>query len=489
MLKKFGMDLHMIPSAIHKTGDRSAAEKSPTDHWVRYRLYAFALGIALLAVIVWPFDQTVSDALRLSVDTPNGLLFWHLAQMVKFFGKGDILFLLGCVLAINHWKRAAVLACLAMFLVSPIIGPSKLIFGRERPDRTNTGSFPSGDAAAITAFLVPIATVLPATKPIVIVGVAAIGMERVALRKHFPSDVLAGIAIGVFVSAVVLSLTIPLRPRIRRFLRRSWLAAGLGLLVPIYLLLRGSGDMKRFLVIFGPAVVLLVIAPFVRSWMRTLGRVHIRLSKGREHILALVLAAIVFMGLLFAIVLIVGPWLLPLFRLNLPVFEPEGRGLIWSITALGWTLFVMTLLALKEHAARRYRSSVGILVAGMVCLIFIVTVLALPIVERFKVSKPLADAIRRRTVAEFSVAEMGGGEPSLIFYLGQKHMKSIGGDAEVIAWAKENQTGILIVSRKALTEVEARSGPLGLEEVGAARGFNYSKGRWIDVIALGRKVP
>jgi len=110
-------------------------------------------------------------------------------------------------------------------------------------------------------------------------------------------------------------------------------------------------------------------------------------------------------------------------------------------------------------------------------------------VERFKVSKPLADAIRRWTVAEFSVAEMGGGEPSLIFYLGQKHMKSIGGDAEVIAWAKENQTGILIVSRKALTEVEARSGPLGLEEVGAARGFNYSKGRWIDVIAPGRKVP
>ena len=85
--------------------------------------------------------------------------------------------------------------------------------------------------------------------------------------------------------------------------------------------------------------------------------------------------------------------------------------------------------------------------------------------------------------------EMDVGELNLIFYLGQKHMKSIKGDAEVIAWAKKNQPGILIISRKALTEVEARSGPLGLEEVGATRGFNYSKGRWIDVIAPGRKVP
>jgi hypothetical protein len=344
--------------------------------------------------------------------------------MVKVFGKGGILFLLGCVLAINRWKRAAVLACLAMLLVSPIIGPSKLIFGRERPDRTDRGSFPSGDAAAVTAFLVPIATIFPATKPIAIASVAAIGIQRVVLRKHFPSDVLGGIAIGVFVSAVVLSLNIPLRPRIRRFLRRSWLAAGLGLLVPVYLLLGGSGDMKRFLVIFGPAVALLVIAPFVRSWMRTLGRVQTRLLKGQERILWLLGVT----GFIGAIVLMVGPWLLPLFRLNLPFFEPEERGLIWPITALGWTLFIMALLALREHAARRYHSSVGILVAGMVGVIFIITVLVLPIVERLKVSKPLADAIRQRTVAEFSVPEMDVGEPNLIFYLGQKQMKVNKGD-------------------------------------------------------------
>ena len=131
--------------------------------------------------------------------------------------------------------------------------------------------------------------------------------------------------------------------------------------------------MKRFLIIFGTAVALLVIAPLIRSWARTPGRVQTCLLKGHEHLLWLFGV----IGFIAAFVLIVGPWFLPLFRVNLPVFEPEERGLIWPVTALGWTLFVMTLLGLKEHVARRYRSSVGILVAGMAGVIFIVTVLAL----------------------------------------------------------------------------------------------------------------
>jgi hypothetical protein len=57
MLKKFGMDLHMISSAFHKIGDSTALKESPTSHWGRFRLYVIALGIALLAIVVWPFDQ------------------------------------------------------------------------------------------------------------------------------------------------------------------------------------------------------------------------------------------------------------------------------------------------------------------------------------------------------------------------------------------------------------------------------------------------
>ena len=266
---------------------------------MRYGLFGFSVCVALLAVVVWPFDQALSQLLRVSGQDQGSLLLWRVLQPIKLFGKGDILFLLGWVLAINRWKRAAVIACLALLFVPSIVGPAKLIFGRERPNRADTWSFPSGDTAAITAFLLPIATVIPSTRPIAVAGVAAIGTERVILGKHFPSDVLAGIAIGVFISAVILSLKISLKPGIRRFLRRSWLAAGLWLVVPIRLLFGGSGDMKEFLILFGPAVALLVMAPFVGPWMRALGRARTRLSTCRESILALGLAAILFAGLLF----------------------------------------------------------------------------------------------------------------------------------------------------------------------------------------------
>jgi membrane-associated phospholipid phosphatase len=798
-----------------------------------YRLYAFALVIALLALIAWPFDRRVSDGLRFFLNTQEGSPLWHLALMIKVFGKGGVLFLLAWVLAINRWKQTAVVACLAMLLVSPIVGAGKLIFERERPNRANTWSFPSGDAAAVTAFLVPIATAMPATKPIAMAGIAAVGMERVILGKHFPSDVLAGIAIGVFTSAVVLSLKISLKPRIRRFLRRSWLAAGLGLLVPIGPLLGGGKDLKNFLVVFGPAVALIVMAPFVRSWMRTLGRGHMRLSKVREETLALGLAAIIFAGFLFtttrstlwgqdetrfseatvemihsgnylvptfngdlqpdkpvlicwlmslpvrifgpielacrffaplaaalvcfltyrlglnlfgpgtglfalvilamtplffiigtaatadavllativaaffifeaalrggpkkvnalglgvvlgaalltkgpvglvipllsilavllvgrrlsgawirylfistllavgiflawgipaneatggellrwgigshvldrmsqpferhggnfyfflryyipvifltffpwilylpaslsavwggrvggentrifllswmiptfllmsfistklphnilliwpalalavaatvraekqgtlnaqdlswlhrgrwffgvigffiAIVLMVGPWFVPLMGLNLPGFNAGGDDLIQYMVSLGLIPLVMTVLALKEHAAGRHRSAVGILVAGVTCLVFTLSVLALPAVERFKVAKPLGEAIRSKTGPDVPAAVFKYDEASLIFYIGRQRLKSLQTDEDVIAWAKESQPGVLVIPREALGWIEARSGSLGLEGIGAARGFNYGRGRWMDVVALGRRL-
>jgi len=753
--------------------------------------------------------------------------------MIKVFGKGGVLFLLVWVMAIKRWKQTAVVACLAMLLVSPIVGAGKLFFERERPDKADKRSFPSGDAAAVTAFFVPIASAFPATTPIAIAGVAAIGIERVILGRHYPSDALAGIAIGVFAGAVVLSLKISLKPRIRRLLRRSWLTAGLGLLVPIRLFSVGGEYLKNFLVVFGPAVALIVVAPFVRSWMRTLGRGPMSLLKVREETLALGLAAIIFAGFLFtttrstlwgrdetrfseatvemihsgnylvptfngnlrpdkpiliywlmslpvrvfgptelacrffaplasalvcfltyclgsnlvgpgigffalvilamtplffiigtlatadavllasivaaffvfeaalragpkkvnavglgvvlgvalltkgpvglviplisivavllisrrlsgvwiryvfistllaigiflawgipaneatggelfrrgighhvldrmsqpleghggnfflflpyyipvifltffpwtlylpaalsavwggrvggentrifllswmiptflvmsfvltklphyilpiypalalavaatvraakegrlnaqdlswlrrgrwffgvvgffiAIVLMVGPWFEPLMGIKLPGFDAGGDHLIWYMVSLGLILLVMTVLALKEHAAGRHWSAVGVLVAGVVCVGFTLSVFALPAVERFKVARPLAEAIRSKTGSDVPAAVFKYNEPSLIFYIGRQRLKSLRTDEDVIAWAKESEPGVLVISREALGRIEASSGSLGLERICAVRGFNFERGRWMDVVALGRKL-
>jgi 4-amino-4-deoxy-L-arabinose transferase-like glycosyltransferase/membrane-associated phospholipid phosphatase len=825
------MTYHAIEVKENSPGSKDASSQKPTR---RYALYGLAILLGLVALIIWPFDRTISDALRLSGLNQNSLLLWCALQPLKLFGKGDILFLLGLVLAIHRRKQVAVAACLAMVIGGLIVAPMKPIVGRQRPDGRDARSFPSGDAAAVTAFVVPIATAFPATRPIAVAGVAAIGAARIAVGLHFPSDVLAGIAIGILAGAIVLSLKISLKLRIRRLLRRSWVAVALGLFVFIRLLMESGNDVRQFLPIFGPAVALLAIFPFIRARLRARRYPKVVPPRSRERMLALGLAVIIFTGLLFSTtrstlwdrdeprfseatvemihsgdylvptfrgelrpdkpiliywlmslpvrifgptelacrffapigaamvclltyrlgwnlfgpgagliamailattplllvtgtaattdavllstivaafvifeaglrnglkkihvvglslalgaalltkgpvgliipvlgmivilifarrlsltwgkylvlsvllaigiflawaipaneatggefmrrgigyhvlerttrpidshggnfllflpfyipvvvlaffpwtlflpaalsavaggrvggkhgrsfllgwalptfifmslvstklphyilpiwpafslavagmiiaaeqgmltsrdlawlkfgrwlfgiigflggaVLVVGPWFVPAFGLSPPGGNPADPGLAWSMTGLGCVLLVMTFLALREQGAKRYRSTVGILVAGAVGLMFTIVVFGLPTVERFKVSKPLADAIRARTSEDVQVASLDYDEPSLIFYLGRRHLKSLGNDAGVVNWTKELKPGVLVISRKALSRIESESGSLGLKEIGSVRGFNYSNGKWVELVALVRKLP
>jgi 4-amino-4-deoxy-L-arabinose transferase-like glycosyltransferase/membrane-associated phospholipid phosphatase len=824
----------VMPSNTTPKTQTSFAGKGPLLSGLRrYGLYGLAVAFGLLALAIWPFDQTVSDALRLSVNTQGGLFLWRLAQPVKLFGKGEILLLIGFILAICHRKQVAVVACLALLIAGLIVTPMKFAFERQRPNARDARSFPSGDAASITAFMVPIAMAFPVATPIAVGGIAAIGVARVAVGFHFPSDILAGIAIGLFSSAVILSRRISLKPKVRRLLRRNWLLAALGLMVLVRLLMPGENEMKAFFSIFGPAAALVAVFPFIRAWARKQKQVEASRSVKREQTLALVLVIIVFVGLLFATtrstlwgqdetrfseatlemvhsgnylvptfngelrpdkpiliywlmslpvrifgptelacrffaplaasivclltyrlsfgffgpgtgllalvilattpllfiqgiaattdavllalivaaffvfeaalrkgpktanalglglllgaalltkgpvglvipilsivailtfgrrlsgswikyllisvllatgiflawgipaneatggeflrrgigyhlvdrmskplethggnfflflpyyipvviiaffpwilylpaalsavsggrlggkharlfllswmiptfllmsfvstklphyvlpiwpalslavaatikaaeqkklpshdlvwlsrgrwlfgvtglfgatLLMVGPWFVPLFGIKLPGFEPAGPSLIWYIAGLGCVLLTMTLLTLKEYAAGRYRSTVGILTAGVVAIIMIISILGVPMLERFKVAKPLAEVIRNKTSANVPAVVYDYKEASLIFYIGRQRLKSLDTDEEVVAWAKQSQPGVLVISQKALARIEAKAALLGLERIGAASGFNYSKGRWMDVVALGRNL-
>jgi hypothetical protein len=149
----------------------------------------------------------------------------------------------------------------------------------------------------------------------------------------------------------------------------------------------------------------------------------------------------------------------------------------------------MTLLALIEHRARRYRSTIATLAGGVLALQLTLMFAGLPIAERFKISKPLAEAIRARTDESVPVAEHDYGEPSLVFYLRGRVIESLEDNCAVRRWAHKPYPGVLVISRQALARIEKESGPLGLEPLGNASGFNYSKGRWIDLLALARGLP
>jgi undecaprenyl-diphosphatase len=84
----------------------------------------------------------------------------------------------------------------------------KQLVGRPRPEGVALG-FPSGHATAAAAFFGAVMLLAGALPPRACAGVRAlaavmialVGLARVILRAHWPSDVLAGIALGLALAA------------------------------------------------------------------------------------------------------------------------------------------------------------------------------------------------------------------------------------------------------------------------------------------------
>ena len=354
----------MRNNADKLTRAKFSGDVSATRRPIRYNLFGLAVVLAFVAVMIWPFDETLSDMLCISkvghVATP---LWWEALKGVRVFGKAEILFVLGFLLAIHRRKQAAVCACIAVLLASLIVTPTKLIVGRPRPDGSNKMSFPSGDVASLAAFVVPIASTIPAVRPVAFAGVVVVGAVRVANGFHFPSDILAGIAIGIFAGAFVLSMKSSLKSSTRRLLRRSWIAVALGILVLVHLFLPSVGNFRTFFSIFGPSVVLLAVAPFVRARLRTRSHKDSRLLFG---VICSLGGAVLALALWFALSLVLA------LRVSLPGLEPADPGPIWAIVSMGCVLVVTAFLSVREYGTERYRSTVGILSAGLTGIFFII---------------------------------------------------------------------------------------------------------------------
>ncbi|MEY2403888.1 MAG: hypothetical protein QOD38_1439 [Acidimicrobiaceae bacterium] len=94
-------------------------------------------------------------------------------------------------------------------------GPAKWIARRARPGgvllkdlprvggRPNTSSFPSSHAASATAFAVAASGAFPLAAPVLGSLAATVAVSRVMAVRHFPTDVVAGAALGAGVGVAV----------------------------------------------------------------------------------------------------------------------------------------------------------------------------------------------------------------------------------------------------------------------------------------------
>ncbi|WP_433192300.1 bifunctional phosphatase PAP2/diacylglycerol kinase family protein [Nocardia sp. CA-107356] len=141
-------------------------------------------------------------------------------------------------------RRAALRGLVSVALAGSVAnGVAKPLFPRRRPPDESvpfvrrlvtppvSSSFPSGHAASAAAFVTGVALESPATAVAIAPIAAAVGYSRVHIGVHWPSDVLAGAALG---SAIALGTR-------RWWARREDVPAELGQLRQIAPVSNGSG--------------------------------------------------------------------------------------------------------------------------------------------------------------------------------------------------------------------------------------------------------
>ena len=181
-------------------------------------------------------------------------------------------------------------------------------------------------------------------------------------------------------------------------------------------------------------------------------------------------------GVAVGLLLLIAPWFVPVAGLHLPCCIG------------GVVLLVTTVFATLHHVAGRVRMGASVAFGGYSLFLLVVVAGVLPVFERHKPVPAVAAAIRQQTSDDVPVWACRFNEPSLHFYLRRPPIRSLHANEELVAWAKETTPGVLVIPREHLDRVEAEHGKLPLTQLEAASGFNYSKGRELELVALGRRL-
>lgn len=180
-------------------------------------VFGVLIGIIISLPYVGPIDRTITDVVR---TLPSGLepTMQVLSELASVHVTvGIIVVWFGILAIMRKWRFA--LTMLAAMSAMPLFGLLKFLVKRSRPDPDvivafgfANDSFPSGHATASAIVYLMIAYLaqrkLRRRWAVPVIGMAAllaiaVGISRVYLGFHFPTDVIAGWLVAVFVFLIV----------------------------------------------------------------------------------------------------------------------------------------------------------------------------------------------------------------------------------------------------------------------------------------------
>ena len=128
--------------------------------------------------------------------------------VVTFLGSGWMMFPLAVGFAVRDWRAPSAAVTLLLTATAAVVASAKALGGRARPchalawahalplDFPTDPSFPSGHAAGSFAFATFVFAMNRRAGAPLLVLASLVALSRVALGVHYPSDVLAGAALG-----------------------------------------------------------------------------------------------------------------------------------------------------------------------------------------------------------------------------------------------------------------------------------------------------
>lgn len=217
MTNKFTHTKSQLLAGVSQIASHTKMQLLKDNYWIWPLSIAIAFAmLALLLPFVNGFDDSIIAVIK---DLPPSLK--PAMEFVSFISSveailGIVFFSLALLSILRKWRF--VLVMLAALSAMPLFGALKLLVARSRPDGVmveygfNNDSFPSGHAAASCIVLLVIAYIIDKylgkvwSRFLLVLAISlifTIGVSRIYLGFHFPTDVIAGWLVAIFVFLIV----------------------------------------------------------------------------------------------------------------------------------------------------------------------------------------------------------------------------------------------------------------------------------------------